>query len=83
MTLSVAHKNFLETEFGLSVTQVADMGIEQLRNIREMCFDIEVSEAVVADNDNTDVSERGEIAAELVNIIKSAIKSNKAAALAV
>jgi len=83
MTLSAAQKNFLETEFGLSAAHVAAMEPEQLRSIRERCFDIEVAEAVTADNENIGISIRGEIAADLVNIIKATIKSRTAAAMAV
>ena len=77
MILSNSQQDFLKDEFGLSFDVVASMDIDSLRNLREKCFDVEVEEAVKADNEGSDMTKRGEIATELVDSILSHLKTKK------
>jgi len=75
--LSNSQQDFLKYEFGLSFDAVVSMDMDNLRHLREKCFDIEVEEAVKADNNGSDVAKRGEIATELVDLILSHLKTKK------
>lgn len=53
--------DFLKTEFSLDKKAIDEMTIEQWREIRMKCFDIEGDEAIdAAENDSVELSERGE-----------------------
>ena len=58
------HINFLETEFNIS--DVDDLDDDAFDELYEKLCDIEIHEAVEADNGSCDISERGEIAADIV-----------------
>ena len=74
MTLTDNQKIFIQREFELSSEALLKMNTEELQSLREACFDIEVEEAANADNNGTDISERGDIAAELVGVTLSMLK---------
>ena len=77
MSLSDVQYNFISKELGISKDDIDSMNPKKLRDLREKCFDIEVEEAVKADNDNIDISERGETAADIVDILLSILKAQK------
>jgi hypothetical protein len=70
-----SHKDFLRKEFALTEKEIAKMNRNELHNLREKCFDIEVEEAVIADDNDTDVSQRGELAAEVVDLLMPTLQS--------
>ena len=67
-------QTFLYEEFSLSEADVLQMSVNQLRKLREQCFDVEVEEAVEADNLGQDVAPRGRYATELVDRLMTYIK---------
>lgn len=64
--------NFIEKEFGKSNGDVVEMDMEQWHNLRMKCFDIECEEI----NADGECSERGIIAASLVSLKYSDVKSD-------
>ena len=79
MELSKKCLQFLSFEFGITENGIFLMDKPQLRELREKCFDIEVDEAVEADNNNTDISQRGKIASDCVDEILNFMKSKNTA----
>jgi len=77
MNLSDEQMKFFKIEFDLSVEGLAQLSLDDLRGLREKCFDIEVEEATDADNEGRDISIKGEIAADLVDVVHKYIKSLK------
>ena len=72
MRISAEQQKFLIREFGLM--DLISAGLDELREIRERCFDIEVCESMKSDDGDGELSQRGEIAVELVNILLPLIK---------
>ena len=77
MKLSGEQLVFIQTEFDLTLDDLAAMGAGEVLEFREKCFDIEVEEAAKADNNASGMSSRGDTAAELVDVILDHIKSLK------
>jgi len=77
MNLSGEQLQFLENEFGLTGDDVAELGYDEIKVLREKCFDIEVKEATVAIRGGKDIIDRGRIAADIVDAIMKHIKSVK------
>lgn len=60
--------DFLKTEFNIDKEAIGKMTIEEWREIRIKCFELEGGEALdAAGEDSTELSERGEIAASIVD----------------
>lgn len=77
MNLSNEKKQLLEAEFGLTGDDIAELGYDEIKEIREKCFDIEVEEAVEAERAGKDISDRGRVAADIVDVIMAHIRSAK------
>ena len=77
MRISSEQREFLVSEFGLMDLVSAEL--DELREIRERCFDIEVHESMKSDDGDGELSQRGEIAVALVDILLPLIKEKKAA----
>ena len=77
MELNKEQMRFLCEEFDLSEDDIPELTYDFIRELREKCFNIEVEEATRSDNDNCGISERGNIAAQLVDITLSYLKSVK------
>ena len=81
MRLTDEQAAFLEKEFQLSSSRIAMLSINEIIELREKCFEVEVEEATKADNENADISARGEIAADIVEVIVDYLKSSKRVAV--
>ncbi|MCD8295008.1 MAG: hypothetical protein LUE27_07190 [Clostridia bacterium] len=66
MKFSEKELEFLKNEFGYTENQIDNFSEDELSDLTDECFDIEVDEVVAADDGNGDVSERGETAADIV-----------------
>ena len=72
---------FIECEFGLSLGDIIEMSADEVRELREKCFNIEIEEAAKADNEGSAISLRGDYASELVDITLAHLKSQKPVAV--
>ena len=79
MELTAKQTAFMVDEFGITAEELVQSSYDDIKEIREKCFDIEVEEAAAADNENREISIRGETAAEIVDRIKVYLKSQKLA----
>ena len=77
MVLEEKQMEFLKTEFLMSEGDIADIGYDNMKELREKCFDIEVEEATKADNEGGEISARGEMATDIVDAILECLKSVK------
>lgn len=77
MCISLEQREFLIREFAL--TDLISVGLNELREIRERCFDIEVHESMKSDDGDGELSQRGQIAVEMVDILLPLINERKAA----
>lgn len=60
--------SFLKNEFDVGKSDIEKMTVEQWKEIRLRCFEFEGDEALdAAESDSAELSERGEIAASIVN----------------
>ena len=75
MKLSNDQYKFLKDEFGISESDISSLSNDCIRELRERCFDIEVEEATMADNENMEITARGEMAAELVDAMLTYFKT--------
>ena len=66
-----AHYMFLEDEFNVKMESLLGMSEDELDNIYNDVCEIEIDETMK--NINTDLSERGKLAAEIVNIMADAL----------
>jgi len=75
MSISSEQREFLIREFGL--IDLISVELDELREIRERCFDIEVHESMKSDDGDGELSNRGRIAVELVDVLLPLIKQMK------
>lgn len=68
MSISQEQLDFLKKEFGLDLSDLQRMDINQWHEVRLKCFDIETEEAGLAMDSET-LSDRGEIATSIVDDI--------------
>lgn len=68
MQLTEGQLQFLQDEFDAKPADIENIERKDWQKIREKCFDIEVAEAVNADNNDSEISDRGEIAASIASI---------------
>ena len=67
-TLNEKKLSFLKNEFDVGKSDIEKMTVEQWKEIRLRCFEFEGDEALdSAESDSAELSERGEIAASIVN----------------
>lgn len=66
MKFSKKELEFLKSEFGYTEDQINNLSEDELSDLTDKCFDIEVDEVVATDDGDGDVSERGETAADIV-----------------
>ena len=81
MKLTEEQQRFIKKEFGLLSNDFPEMSADEVRCFREKCFNIEVEEAAKADNNNSAMSRRGEVASDLVDIIFAYLKSSNPVAV--
>jgi len=79
INISNEQLRFLETEFRLSGNDVSELGCVEVNVLREKCFDIEVEEAMKAESEDKDISDRGTVAADIVDSLMAYMKSAKKA----
>ena len=77
MKLTDKQVAFLIEEFGIDADTCLEFGYDDINDLRKKCFDIETEEATAADNENRDISDRGETAADLVDFMRDHIRSRK------
>ena len=77
MKLSAEQLEFLNQEFKISSYDVLNMSNDELYDLREKCFDIEVEEAMEVSESNEPISKRGEHAYKIADIIPLMIKERK------
>ena len=87
MILDKTQLDFLNSEFKLTKSDLANIPKDKWHEIREKCADIEISETIIDEPDETlteeddayydcvHCTERGEIAASIVNITYKALFS--------
>ena len=76
--LNLSHKQleFLEKEFSVTETDIQNMNIDRWTELREKCFEIEGAEAMDIPSDTCALSDRGEIAASIVDTAYKALFGN-------
>ena len=69
MVMNEGQKRFVEKELGISENDIMNMSRDEIRDLREKFFDIETEEAMKIDDEDDDISSRGETAADIVDLL--------------
>lgn len=69
MGFSDEQKRFLTDELGINESDYSDMSCAEWEDVQMKCFDIEVDEVMDAEENQTSISDRGNIAVSLIDYI--------------
>ena len=69
MGFSDEQKEFLANELGINESDYSHMSCAEWEDVRMKCFDIEVDEVRDAEENQTSISDRGNIAVSLIDYI--------------
>lgn len=76
MNFSDAQKRFLRNEMGINESDYLGMSRTDWEDVRMKCFDIEVDEVMAAEEGKIAVSERGNMAVNLIDYIYDVVMPN-------